>query len=97
MEPRREQRPAADRDPLRVGLDQVGLNGQRHGLGPKNGVIGEAGCFEDAANIEHMKKDSDLDSLRSRDDYKKLVEQAQLVVDSRGATRTIDSPKIVRC
>ena len=30
-------------------------------------------------------------------DYKKLVEQAQLVVDSRGATRTIDSPKIVRC
>jgi UDP-N-acetyl-D-glucosamine dehydrogenase len=30
-------------------------------------------------------------------DYKKIVEQAQLVVDSRNATRGIQSPKIVRC
>ena len=30
-------------------------------------------------------------------DYKAIVEQAQLVVDSRNATRGIDSPKIVRC
>ncbi len=30
-------------------------------------------------------------------DYKAIVEQAQLVVDSRNATKGIDSPKIVRC
>jgi UDP-N-acetyl-D-glucosamine dehydrogenase len=30
-------------------------------------------------------------------DYKSIVTQAQLVVDSRNATRGIDSPKIVRC
>lgn len=30
-------------------------------------------------------------------DYKQIVAQAQLVVDSRNATRGIDSPKIVRC
>ncbi|HEX4021790.1 MAG TPA: nucleotide sugar dehydrogenase [Acidobacteriaceae bacterium] len=30
-------------------------------------------------------------------DYKRIVTEAQLVVDSRNATRGIDSPKIVRC
>jgi UDP-N-acetyl-D-glucosamine dehydrogenase len=30
-------------------------------------------------------------------DYPQIVEEAQLVVDSRNATRGIDSPKIVRC
>jgi UDP-N-acetyl-D-glucosamine dehydrogenase len=30
-------------------------------------------------------------------DYKKIVDQAQLVVDSRNATRGIQSPKIVHC
>jgi UDP-N-acetyl-D-glucosamine dehydrogenase len=30
-------------------------------------------------------------------DYESIVEQARLVVDSRNATRAIDSPKIVRC
>jgi UDP-N-acetyl-D-glucosamine dehydrogenase len=30
-------------------------------------------------------------------DYKAIVEQAQLVIDSRNATKGIDSPKIIRC
>ena len=30
-------------------------------------------------------------------DYPAIVDQAQLVVDTRNATRGIDSPKIVRC
>jgi len=30
-------------------------------------------------------------------DYKKIVKEAQLVVDTRNATKGIDSPKIVRC
>ena len=30
-------------------------------------------------------------------DYKSIVEQSQLVVDTRNATKGIDSPKIVRC
>jgi UDP-N-acetyl-D-glucosamine dehydrogenase len=30
-------------------------------------------------------------------DYRKIVEESQLVVDSRNATKGIDSPKIVRC
>src|SRR5271163_2500715 len=30
-------------------------------------------------------------------DYKKIVGEAQLVVDTRNATRGIDSPKVVRC
>jgi len=30
-------------------------------------------------------------------DYKKIVGEAQLVVDSRNATKGIDSPKVVRC
>jgi UDP-N-acetyl-D-glucosamine dehydrogenase len=30
-------------------------------------------------------------------DYRAIVEEAQLVVDTRNATRGIDSPKIVRC
>jgi len=30
-------------------------------------------------------------------DYKTIVEQSQLVVDTRNATKEIDSPKIVRC
>jgi UDP-N-acetyl-D-glucosamine dehydrogenase len=30
-------------------------------------------------------------------DYKRIVEEARLVVDTRNATRGIDSPKIFRC
>ena len=30
-------------------------------------------------------------------DYKKIVEESQLVVDTRNATKGIASPKIVRC
>jgi len=30
-------------------------------------------------------------------DYKSIVQEAQLVVDTRNATRGIVSPKIVRC
>jgi UDP-N-acetyl-D-glucosamine dehydrogenase len=30
-------------------------------------------------------------------DYAQIVEQAQLVIDTRNATRGIGSPKIVRC
>ena len=30
-------------------------------------------------------------------DYPAIVRQAKLVVDSRNATRGIDSPKVVRC
>ncbi len=30
-------------------------------------------------------------------DYQAIVEQSQLVVDTRNATKGIDSPKIVRC
>jgi UDP-N-acetyl-D-glucosamine dehydrogenase len=30
-------------------------------------------------------------------DYRAIVEQAQLVVDTRNATKGIDSPKILRC
>jgi hypothetical protein len=30
-------------------------------------------------------------------DYKAIVEQSQLVVDTRNATKGINSPKIVRC
>jgi UDP-N-acetyl-D-glucosamine dehydrogenase len=30
-------------------------------------------------------------------DYKAIAEQSQLVVDTRNATKGIDSPKIVRC
>ena len=30
-------------------------------------------------------------------DYKRIVQEAQLVVDTRNATRGINSPKIVRC
>jgi UDP-N-acetyl-D-glucosamine dehydrogenase len=30
-------------------------------------------------------------------DYREIVEQSQLVVDTRNATKGIDSPKIVRC
>jgi UDP-N-acetyl-D-glucosamine dehydrogenase len=30
-------------------------------------------------------------------DYRKIVEESQLVVDTRNATRGIVSPKIVRC
>jgi serine/threonine protein kinase/Tfp pilus assembly protein PilF len=32
-----------------------------------------AAFFENQMNIEHMKQDSDLDSIRDRDDYKKFV------------------------
>jgi len=30
-------------------------------------------------------------------DYKAIVDQAQLVVDTRNATKGIDSPKILHC
>ena len=30
-------------------------------------------------------------------DYAQIVREAQLVIDTRNATRGIDSPKIVRC
>jgi len=30
-------------------------------------------------------------------DFAQIVEQSQLVVDTRNATKGIDSPKIVRC
>jgi UDP-N-acetyl-D-glucosamine dehydrogenase len=30
-------------------------------------------------------------------DYKKIVSESKLVVDTRNATKGIDSPKVVRC
>ena len=53
-------------------------------------------------------KRSDLDKIAEYDcvvivtdhsdyDYKKIVREAQLVVDTRNATKGIDSPKVVRC
>ena len=30
-------------------------------------------------------------------DYKSIVDQSQLVIDTRNATKGINSPKIVRC
>jgi serine/threonine-protein kinase len=33
------------------------------------------GFFDDPANVAHVKKDSDLDPLRSRDDFQKLVRE----------------------
>jgi len=30
-------------------------------------------------------------------DYKRIVREARLVVDTRNATKGIDSPKVVRC
>jgi UDP-N-acetyl-D-glucosamine dehydrogenase len=30
-------------------------------------------------------------------DYRQIVAEAQLVVDTRNATKGIDSPKVVRC
>jgi UDP-N-acetyl-D-glucosamine dehydrogenase len=30
-------------------------------------------------------------------DYRQIVSEAQLVVDTRNATKGIDSPKVVRC
>jgi predicted Zn-dependent protease len=32
-----------------------------------------AGYFKDAANVEHLKKNRDLNSLRSREDFRKLL------------------------
>jgi hypothetical protein len=34
---------------------------------------GASGHFKDPARVEHLKKDSDLDPLRTREDYKKLL------------------------
>jgi hypothetical protein len=31
------------------------------------------GCFKETATVEYLEKESDLDALRSRDDFKKLV------------------------
>ena len=53
-------------------------------------------------------KRSELDKLGEYDcivivtdhsdyDYKKIVREARLVVDTRNATKGIDSPKVVRC
>jgi serine/threonine-protein kinase len=43
----------------------------------------EGGYFKDPKNVAHMKKDSDLDSLRSRSDYKKLVAELEAVQKGR--------------
>src|SRR5262249_34226807 len=34
-----------------------------------------AGYFRDAADIDHLKKDSDLDALRDREDYRQLLKE----------------------
>ena len=36
-----------------------------------------AGFFKDKKNIEHMKKDTDLEPLRQREDYKKLLKELE--------------------
>jgi hypothetical protein len=36
-----------------------------------------AGSFKDSANLEQLKKDPDLNSLRSRDDFKKLLTEVE--------------------
>jgi serine/threonine protein kinase len=39
-----------------------------------------AGFFKGQANVEHMKKDPDLDPLRNREDFKKLVAELEKAV-----------------
>jgi hypothetical protein len=43
------------------------------------------GYFDDAAIIEHMKRDHDLDSLRARADFRKLL--ANLEHNAKPGTR----------
>jgi serine/threonine-protein kinase len=43
----------------------------------------ERGHFKNAAKVAHMKKDSDLDSLRSRGDFKKLVAELEAGLSPR--------------
>ena len=35
------------------------------------------GYFKDAANVAHMKKDTDLDPLRERDDFKQFLKELE--------------------
>src|SRR5207244_12774477 len=37
----------------------------------------QAGFFARAANVQNLKKDPDLDAVRSRDDFKKLVQELE--------------------
>ena len=56
-------------------------------------------------SISEVSKITDLEQYdcvlivtdHSNIDYARIVEQAQLVIDTRNATRGIASPKIVRC
>jgi tetratricopeptide (TPR) repeat protein len=48
------------------------------------GKAREAGYFKEAIDVEHMQKDSDLDSLRSRDDYNKLVADLEAKTTPKG-------------
>jgi hypothetical protein len=40
-----------------------------------------AGIFNDAARVDKMKRDHDLDSLRAREDYQKVLRQVALAHD----------------
>jgi hypothetical protein len=61
--------PQADRDQL----------AERHAAQAveRLGQAQAAGFFKDPAKIEHLKKDADLDPLRSRDDFKKLLKELE--------------------
>jgi hypothetical protein len=53
--------------------------GRRRGRAPRRAA---AGLLRDAVtkgwkNADHMKKDSDLDSLRKRDDFQKLLAELE--------------------
>lgn len=65
----------------------------RVGAGRKYALQMESTPLEDLGRFDGVLIVTDHSSY----DFSRIVEQAKLVIDSRNATRQIDSPKIVRC
>jgi hypothetical protein len=42
------------------------------------------GFFQEAARIAHMKEDTDLDALRPREDFQRLVQELEKKIDQGG-------------
>jgi UDP-N-acetyl-D-glucosamine dehydrogenase len=61
--------------------------GRHYALNMKNTLLNDLGKYDAVMIVTD----------HSTYDYRAIVEQAQLVIDTRNATKGIDSPKIVRC
>jgi hypothetical protein len=86
--------PGSSRLPFRVDADPgaAAAAPAPSGAPSPDAVAEAAGFFQDRANVEHLKRDADLEPLRQRDDFRKFIAELEAAAGTHDSERGASAP-----